>query len=249
MSKLFKQIKEASDGLTFLPDSNKVEGTIGITCVDQARYSHFTACVARIMQRCPNIKLHMRIGNQLTAARNQIIEAAEGNWLWWMDDDHVFDVNLLPYLLSLKKDMVAPLYIMRQMPPMPTMRITHIDENGKERHAVPNIWINPPGLYEVDSTGMAGLLVKRKVWEKMSKPYFITGHIHPDENAEDIYFCNRAKELGFKLYVDTRVVIGHIAPTIMIPEFKNNQWTTKLQFPNGDATIVCGPKLDEKSNK
>ncbi len=239
-NKLYKKIKESPNGLTFLPASKTIEGTVAVTCQDQSRYSHFTGAIVRCMQQLPNVKFHMRIGNQLTQARNEVVAAMEGEWIWWMDDDHSFTPETLVNLLNHNVDIVGPLYVMRQMPPQTTARVRRINsETGKFEYGIPDIWDLKPGLYEVDSLGMAGMLVRKNVIEKMTKPYFKVGHINPEQIAEDIYFCDRAKELGFKIYLDTQNVLGHIAPTMMIPQFINNKWVTRLNFPNGSVDIMC----------
>ena len=58
------------------------------------------------------------------------------------------------------------------------------------------------GMNEVDAVGTGCLMVKREVFEKMDKPYF---RFQYDENGflsngEDFHFCEKAKQLGYKIY-------------------------------------------------
>lgn len=60
------------------------------------------------------------------------------------------------------------------------------------------------GIEEVDTIGMGVTLINTGVFKKLDKPYF---SMPWDTNAEkhvgeDVYFCVRAKEAGFKIFID-----------------------------------------------
>ena len=48
------------------------------------------------------------------------------------------------------------------------------------------------------------LMIKRAVFEKLRKPWFETCYReeHDDWLGEDVYFCIRAREAGFGIWVD-----------------------------------------------
>jgi len=62
-------------------------------------------------------------------------------------------------------------------------------------------------LVDIDATGMHCIMVKRKVFETIKKPYFkhITGGL-----SEDMYFSKKVKDSGFKIWLDTNISTGHI---------------------------------------
>lgn len=68
------------------------------------------------------------------------------------------------------------------------------------------------GIAEVAGAATGCLFIKREVLERMQKPYFsfeydpITRDL---KKGEDIYFCYKAKELGYKFYVDFSFVCNH----------------------------------------
>jgi hypothetical protein len=77
---------------------------------------------------------------------------------------------------------------------------------------VNDFWVGfKEGLNEVDATGTGCLLVKREVFEKMSKPYFRFAAAYEQGlyQSEDIYFLENAKKLGYKVYVDTKHTCLH----------------------------------------
>ena len=76
-----------------------------------------------------------------------------------------------------------------------------------------DFWIGyKKGLTEVDSTGTGCLLVKREVFEKMPRPYFVFTNSYTQGlyQSEDIYFLANAKKLGYPIYVDTSVTCVHM---------------------------------------
>ena len=66
---------------------------------------------------------------------------------------------------------------------------------------------------EVSHTGFGFLLIKKGVFESMTYPWFkpIEKRIGDmvDFTMEDVSFCLRAKEAGFKIYIDPQVIVGH----------------------------------------
>jgi len=63
----------------------------------------------------------------------------------------------------------------------------------------------PKGLIEVAGVGMACTLIKREVLENMPQPWFF-----PTNNGEDLSFCKRATDAGYKIYCDTELICGHV---------------------------------------
>ena len=66
-------------------------------------------------------------------------------------------------------------------------------------------------VIEVDGAATGCMLIHRKVFDKVEKPYF---EIPLDEDglaacSEDIYFCGKAQEAGFKIWIDKRMIANH----------------------------------------
>jgi len=77
----------------------------------------------------------------------------------------------------------------------------------------PQSEIHNPQLIEVDYTGMGFMLVRKGVFESLEYPWFraIEKRIGNmvDFTTEDVAFCLRAKENGFRIHIDTNVKLGH----------------------------------------
>jgi len=78
----------------------------------------------------------------------------------------------------------------------------------------------PNHIYEVTCIPAGFLLVKREVFEKLEKPWFV--YRDPELRkqfgasekgpGEDVYFSYKATQAGFKLYIDTRAEFIHYVP-------------------------------------
>jgi hypothetical protein len=96
------------------------------------------------------------------------------------------------------------------MPTGPTAQL--YKENG-ERELVYTM-PESTGLQEVGSVGMGVMLIKANVFAALSEPWFETPWRHDKRGyiGEDVFFCKKAREAGFKIWIDHDVSkeIGHI---------------------------------------
>jgi hypothetical protein len=144
--------------------------------------------------------------------------------LLFIDSDMRFPQDMISRLLAHDVDIVATNCARRRMPTGPTAQV--YKENG-DRELV---WSMPEstGLQEVGSVGMGVMLIKAGVFKALSEPWYETpwrsdkrGYI-----GEDVFFCRKAREAGFKIWIDHDVSkeIGHIGTF----EFKHDHtWAIK----------------------
>lgn len=67
-------------------------------------------------------------------------------------------------------------------------------------------------LYEVKNVGFGCIAIHRSVFENMNKPYFDFYFRDPDcttVKGEDIYFCDKAREIGFKIMLEPKLKCNH----------------------------------------
>lgn len=145
----------------------------------------------------------------------------------FIDSDMTFPQDMVGRLLAHDVDIVATNCARRRMPTGPTAKI-----KNKLIFSMPE----DTGLQEVDTIGMGVMLIKADVFKKMSEPWFETpwrtdarGYI-----GEDVFFCNKAKSIGYKIYIDHDVSkeIGHIGTfefrhehTWVVKELKDKEVT------------------------
>ena len=75
----------------------------------------------------------------------------------------------------------------------------------------------PSGLFEVDSCGFGFVVIKRKVFQDIAYPWFrmLPSTWGLGDDSEDVSFCRRAREAGYKIMADGDIQIGHEKPFII----------------------------------
>jgi len=150
-------------------------------------------------------------GYQVDQIRNLIADWAKHyDYLFSVDSDIAFPSDTLKRLLSHNKDIVSGLYIQRK----PGQHILELYRNGTN---VPYQDIEGQGLVEIDGCGFGCVLINSNVIRAMEYPHFVykSAIDHSNTLSEDVYFCLKAKEKGFKLYADTDVRCDHYGTTAL----------------------------------
>lgn len=151
-----------------------------------------------------NVGLFNQKGSILPTNRNGLAREALNyncSHLLQLDWDMTFPPNTLHRLMSHNKDIVGCTYPRRSEPhdnlcvPLNRERVD-----------------NASGVIEVDRLPTGILLIKTEVFRKIKKPWFRFVTIeeceeHPDGaiHGEDFYFCDAAREAGFKVYLDVQL--------------------------------------------
>jgi GT2 family glycosyltransferase len=193
----------------------------------------------RILDRARIKWHHITVsGERVDVARNLITAEAlshpEITHLLWIDADMVFRPDSLRRLLRHDLDIVGGLCFDRRHPYKPVIARLYDPGWGFDPNTLGWLYDYPPDdLFEVDATGGAFLLVKREVFEKIGSEDWWTPIA--GWQAEDLSFCKRARDAGFRLFVDTGCKIGHVGRTIVDEafakrnrEFEYSQWHPKL---------------------
>lgn len=152
-------------------------------------------------------------GYNIDQVRNLIAHWAERyDYLFSVDSDITFAPDTLTKLLSHDKDMVSGLYIQRNQ--FNILEIYKDNDRGGNVN-IPYMSIKDRGLVEVSGCGFGCVLVKSEVIRTIGYPQFVyTSAIdHKNTISEDIYFCRKARERGFKIYADTSILCEHIGTT------------------------------------
>ena len=145
----------------------------------------------------------------------------DAEWFCMVDNDTAPPMNILRMLDDVPDyvDVLAPLCFMARdytSLPMAGNFIPTI-EDGKTVYKFEHIDLaGKPTIYEVDRCGGGFWFVRRKVFLAMQKPYFkvlYDGDTQYMTVSDDVYFQMRAKELGFRVFCDTRFVASHYHTT------------------------------------
>lgn len=155
-----------------------------------------------------------RLTSSLAAKRNGFAEAllddTRFEWLLFVDSDMHVPIDAFERLYAHNVDIVSGSCVRRSDPYDPT----HEGARPSTTH---------PGLLEVKWAGAACLLIRRHVFLKVSKPWFAHPREHGDGVGEDVFFCERARRHGFKIYVDPAVEVGHMT-TLPVTPASGKRW-------------------------
>ena len=174
----------------------------------------------------------------VSAARNKLTalfcdEKPDADWLMFIDADMGFEHDALERLMRVADPDTAPVvgglcFGAQADRLFPTIYQVVRVESG--------LRVNRTHEYERDAvvqvaaTGSAFLLIHRRVIEavreaRVSKafPWFQETELDGDPVGEDITFCLRAGMLGFPIFVDTRVKVGHHKSWLLTEEVFESQ--------------------------
>lgn len=154
-------------------------------------------------------------GYNIDQIRNLIAHwAANYDYLFSVDSDIAFAKDTLKKMLAHNKDMVSGIYRQRK-PDQQILEIYTKNEHGGVTN-IPFESIKNAGLFEIESCGFGCVLVKSEVIRAIGYPQFVykSALDHKDTISEDIYFCKKAKELGYKIYADSSIICDHIGATV-----------------------------------
>lgn len=207
------------------------------------------ACVIR--KDNPAKVLQMYVGDSLvTRTRNELARLfleSDCKYLLFIDDDLEFEPEHIARLRSHNLPIVAGLYFKKNLHHLPVL--------NRPGQAYDN------GLLEVGEAGTGFLMIRRDVFGAMKEyfdieyapasdqppgarwDFFPVGRKDANKSAqylsEDYFFCQRATEIGYKIYVDQNVVIKHHGQ-MAFPPLQTDMlrgFSQSLHIMNGDVVM------------
>jgi hypothetical protein len=143
------------------------------------------------------------------SARNHLARqflATSATHALWLDDDMAFQPDLANRLLAHQQEVVTALYFSRYPPYYPA---AYLKSPGGTKYTFNPLRQWTGGLEKIDACGFGAILTHRRVFERMSPPWF---SLKEDEHGEDMYFCALCADHGIPIFLDSSVEAGHIAP-------------------------------------
>jgi len=225
-------------------------GTVVVPCQTLARYSRFALSLATVDLPDGSLVV-MRESMDVTSALNDVISnEMVGEWLWIMGDDHVFHQRMLLDLLDRDVDVVVPLCA-KKSPPFRLVAFSdselreHDDGVEYPHYTYLDLETLPEGgLVEVHAAGSAGMLVRKRVLDAVGEPWF--------ENSagtvinDDLEFCRKVREAGFKIHLDVEQSLGHIGAFTVYPSQRDGVWGITFDFGGkGTNAIFMAAQLTE----
>jgi hypothetical protein len=126
----------------------------------------------------------------------------------FIDDDITWSLDDLKLALNPEKDIVGAFYKTLDGDRLAAFR------RDQSRAVMREDILGKDGLIEVDSIGFGFVSINFEIFEKMQQPWFDTYYHELNTKelsliGEDVYFCHKARDLGYATYGDTRFNVGH----------------------------------------
>lgn len=190
---------------------------IAIPCMDQvpALFAQSLSTM-RMVGEC---QIAFQIGSLIYTSRDDLARYAmkEGfDYVLWLDSDMVFPEDfherMLKTLTENNLDILSGIYYKRKPPYSPVI----FDKMQLKGKIWDYSWLEdvPDSLFEVGACGFGCVLLKTEVLMSVQLKH---GYLfHPMQNGgEDVAFCVRARDCGYKIMCDPSIVCGHVGNVVI----------------------------------
>ena len=174
-------------------------------------HADFVKSLARLQcelgRRRVDYDVEIQSGTLVYYARNRLAnKAINENYthVLWLDSDMVFDEQIVDDLMEVGKEMVCGAFVSRRPPYGPCI-YTSIEKNNIKQ--VKDFGLKP---FRVDGCGFATVLTSVDLLQAVTQK-FGTCFQPTDYYGEDLAFCWRVKQLGYEIWCEPTVRVGHIA--------------------------------------
>ena len=195
---------------------------IAVPCMDQVP-APFCQSLA-MLRKVGDCVLSMQMGSLIYTSRNTLATRAiqtEADYVLWLDSDMVFEPDLLERLMKTLTendlDIVTGLYFRRVQPYSPVLfkDLTLIRDTFFEWSEFKEV---PSDLFEVAGCGFGCVLMKTDAFYDVQSKF---GNMFAPigNTGEDLAFCWRARECGYKIWCDPSIICGHVGYVISDDKF------------------------------
>lgn len=165
----------------------------------------------------------------LTAAnaRNMIIERAiekKCSHALFLDGDHLIPVETLPYLMESSDEAIVSGVVCKRGDTFQQVCWQVKDGKDGKREYYQMVLPLDGRLYEVSICAFGCTLINLETLQKLKKPYFRDTCEDKFQGEmvnvrSDINICNAFRDIGEKVWVDTRILVGHLGvPSVIYPQ-------------------------------
>lgn len=191
---------------------------IAIPCMDMVHTNFLKSILG--MRKVGEVQFQISCSSLIYDARNGLVKRAiEGKFdrILWLDSDMDFEPDLMERLsadMDEGREYVTALFFKRKAPIKPCiyseLAYMRNPDNGNLTPIAVCLEDYPRDqLFEVAASGMAATMMSvdlaKRVQEKFGQPF------SPQLGfGEDLSFCGRAKQVGARMWCDSRIKVGHV---------------------------------------
>ena len=193
---------------------------IAVPCMDTVP-SQFAQSLA-VLNKVENCAIAFQMGSLIYTSRNNLASMAvqnECDYVLWLDSDMIFPPDVLQKLLEdrEKGDIITGVYYRRVKPFKPVLYSKlEINDEGCD-------WLGyddypTDDLFEVAGCGFGCVLTPTNVFLDVAQKF---GDMFAPINGvgEDLSFCWRAKQCGYKIMADPSIQCGHVGHYVVDRQF------------------------------
>lgn len=224
------EVEEGTVLVSMPADGVTPDGTIGIPAVENMHNVFTVAMLSLLYAATKPYKVIVPYNLPVDRARNAVVAQREGKYVWFIDSDQTFNVNILENLLQAEKPVITGV-VYKKIAPYGAC----IYEKDKETYGYKHVLFPlKERYYTVDMCGTGCLLVQNAVFDRLKdkQPYFW----YNDKHGEDIHFIEKVRDAGYEVWVDSALPIGHTTLVeIGAEDFMRHNFPSeahKVQFTN-----------------
>ena len=177
-----------------------------------------------MLQKEGECAISFNVGSLVYSSRNELAKRAiemGADYVFWLDSDMTFEPDVLQKMFKTIQennvDILTGVYF-RRVPPFTPVLFEKLDmtENGCEWAEFKEL--PETGLFEVAGCGFGCVLMKTEIFINVFLKYGT--FFNPVEGTgEDLSFCWRARECGYKIFCDPELPLGHVGHQIITRPF------------------------------
>lgn len=194
---------------------------IAVPTYDYIHYQ-FVECLTKLVRHLDSdgvdYELALQGGTLVYVGRDKLAKRAiDGGFTHtlWIDSDMIFTEDLLDDLMFCGKPFVSGIAHSRRSP--------HVSCLFKQIWPMVDRWEGheyPTNAFKVGGCGFGCVLLQtdviRAVWMANGTAFFPMREL-----GEDLAFCKRAADLGFEIWAEPSVWLGHIGHVTIYPEYQD----------------------------
>jgi len=174
-----------------------------------------------------DIQIFMKPNMTIDKARNDLVKVAleaKCDYIFFIDSDMILPKLTLERLYDMNVPVASGLYFAKSPPYLPVVR-----DFIEDRFIFKKI-IDFGKIIEVGGVGMGCCLIKKEVFDKLEYPWFkfewkkfapsayeendLEAKDRVYQESEDLGFCKAVLESGFKIYLNSDIVCGHVGGVV-----------------------------------
>lgn len=182
-----------------------------------------TNLILRLKEDEIDFTVHFESGTLVYVARDNIAsKAINGGFthVLWLDSDMVFTDDFLDSLMFCGKPFVAGIFQSRRKGYHSAL-FKNLDIDNLERFEE-----YPHGTFEIAGCGFAGVLIETVILRQVMVNHG-TCFLPMKMYGEDLAFCKRAVDMGYKIYAEPTAVMGHVGHITIYPE-DHEKWKAEI---------------------